>query len=242
MNSFSEKSKIALGYYVYGLADPRTGKLFYIGKGIGDRVFSHEIEHDKDPDSEKKKIETIDAIQRDGKEVIRVILNFGLDEQQAFAAEAALINAFNYFEHSKLTNIVAGHHSKEALSVEDFEHENGAELIDPKEIKEKILIIKINNLYERGMEGKELYDSVRGLWKASKNRVETNVEYVFGVYHSLIVAVYRPSRWLVYGENMYRWTREEEILKESKTDCSLKMTDIVLMTIKKSETSIFGNR
>ena len=42
-------------------------------------------------------------------------------DTMAFAAEAALINAFNYVEDTRLTNIVAGHHSAEALTVDDFE-------------------------------------------------------------------------------------------------------------------------
>ncbi len=43
------------------------------------------------------------------------------------------------------------------------------------------------------MDEKLLYNSVRGIWRASKERVKT-VEYVFGVYNSLIVAVFKPSR------------------------------------------------
>lgn len=41
-----------------------------------------------------------------------------------------------------------------------------------------------------------LYDSVRGIWRASLERVKT-VEYVLGVYNSLIVAVYKPTSWYV---------------------------------------------
>ena len=45
MDKFSEKSLIALGnFYVYGLIDPRTNQLFYIGKGKDNRVFEHEKE------------------------------------------------------------------------------------------------------------------------------------------------------------------------------------------------------
>ena len=52
MKNFSEKALQSLnGYYVYALIDPRTDKVFYIGKGIGDRVFNHEIESKKSPES-----------------------------------------------------------------------------------------------------------------------------------------------------------------------------------------------
>ena len=42
------------------------------------------------------------------------------------------------------------------------------------------------------MDDKVLYDAVRGVWRVLKEKVRT-VEYVFGVYNSLIVAVYKPS-------------------------------------------------
>lgn len=48
------------------------------------------------------------------------------------------------------------------------------------------------------MDDNVLYDSVRGVWKASLGRVRT-VEYVFGVYNSLIVAVYKPTQWYDAG-------------------------------------------
>ena len=30
-----------LGYYIYGLQDPRDRKIFYLRKGTGNRVFQH---------------------------------------------------------------------------------------------------------------------------------------------------------------------------------------------------------
>ena len=41
---FSELAKEKLKYYVYSLSDPRNGEIFYIGKGINNRVFEHELE------------------------------------------------------------------------------------------------------------------------------------------------------------------------------------------------------
>lgn len=134
-------------------------------------------------------------------DVKKIIFNWNLTEAEAFAAEASLINAFNYVSDTGLTNIVAGHHSAEALSVEDFEKIYGAEELRAEDVKHRIMVIKINNLYRRNMPEKELYDAVRGLWKVNHKRAQS-VEYVFGVYKSLIVGVYKPTRWYMCNNDI----------------------------------------
>lgn len=212
MDTFSEKSLLSLGdYYVYGLIDPRTNQIFYIGKGTGNRVFEHEKESLNSPNSDKLKLKTISKINALGLDVKKIIINSNLTETEAFAAEAALINAFNYVSGARLTNIVAGHHSAEALSVEDFEKIYGAEELREEDVKHKILVIKINKLYRRNMSDYELYDSVRGVWRASMNNARS-ATYVFGVYNSLIVAVYKPTRWYKCKEAPEKRPRQDEIL------------------------------
>lgn len=209
MERFSEKSLLSLGdYYVYGLIDPRSKQIFYIGKGAGNRVFEHEKESISSPDSEKLKLKTIAEIKAEGLDVEKIIINCNLTEEEAFVAEAALINAFNYISDIGLTNIVAGHHSAEALSVDDFERIYGAEELQESDIKHKIMVIKINKLYYRGIPDDVLYDAVRGVWRAALSRVKT-VDYVFGVYNSLIVAVYKPTEWFVCKEAPDKLPRQD---------------------------------
>lgn len=144
MNSFSEKSLLSLGdYYVYGLIDPRNKKIFYIGKGTGNRVFEHERESILNPDSEKLKLKTIADIKSEGLEVEKIIINSNLTESEAFAAEASLINAFNYISDIGLTNIVSGHHSSEALSVEEYEKEYGAVELEQSDIRHPRLFFPV---------------------------------------------------------------------------------------------------
>lgn len=197
INGFSEKALESLdGFYVYALIDPRNNKVFYIGKGTENRVFSHEIESGKSPKSEKSKLQKIQEIEKDGFSVKRVIVNWGLSEPEAFVSEATLINLLNYIPDMRLTNEVSGHHVHEALSVEDFELHYGAVPLKKEDIKHSILVIKINKLYRRNMSKEELYDSVRGYWNASLKSIrDKKVEYVFGVYNGLIVAVYKPDEW-----------------------------------------------
>ncbi|MDU2375990.1 hypothetical protein [Anaerococcus vaginalis] len=214
MDRFSEKSLISLGeYYVYGLIDPRTKQIFYIGKGKKNRVFEHEKEIITSPDSEKLKLKNILEIKDAGLEVEKIIINSNLNEEEAFAAEASLINAFNYIKDTRLTNIVAGHHSSEALSVNEFERIYGAVELKEKDINHRILVIKINKLYQRNMDANVLYNAVRGVWRISKERVKT-IDYVFGVYNSLIVAVYKPSKWFVCKEAEDKLPRQDIILTD----------------------------
>lgn len=214
VNGFSEKSLLALGdFYVYGLVDPRNHQIFYVGKGCRNRVFEHEKESLKSRNSEKWKLKTIDEIKSAGLEVEKIIINCGLTEDEAFVAEAALINALNYTSNTGLTNEVSGHHSKEALSVENFERKFGAEELQEKDLKHRIMFIKINRLYKRDMPEEELYDIVRGVWSANIENAK-KAEYVFGVYNSLIVAVYKPTKWYrcneVVPEQLPRQNRELE--------------------------------
>lgn len=186
MDRFSEKSLLSLGdYYVYGLIDPRSKQIFYIGKDTKNRVFEHEKESLGSPDSEKLKLKTIADIKNAGFEVEKIIINSNLTEEEVFAAEA--------------------------LSVDEYERINGASPLEEKDIRHKILVIKINRLYQRGMDEKVLYDAVRGVWRVSKEKVRT-VEYVFGVYNSLIVAVYKPSEWFVCKEAKDRLPRQDIVL------------------------------
>ena len=194
---FSEKAVEQLnGFYVYALIDPRNNQVFYIGKGIGNRVFSHEIESGKSPKSEKAKLKRIQEIEAAGFDVKRVIVNWSMTESEAFAAEAALINMLSFLSTDMLTNAVAGHHVHEAMTVEDFDLLYGAEHLKQEDIQHSIMVIKINKLYRKGMNPKELYDIVRGNWRASMVSIQKrNVEYVFGVYNQLIVTVYKPDEW-----------------------------------------------
>lgn len=83
MNRFSAKVTEQLKFYVYLYIDPRTEKVFYIGKGRGNRVFSHLRTQD---DSEKTRI--ISEL-RDLKLQPRIeLLKYGLTEQEAFLVEA----------------------------------------------------------------------------------------------------------------------------------------------------------
>lgn len=63
----------------------------------------------------------------------------------------------------------------------------------------------------------------RGVRRASKEKVRT-VEYVFGVYNSLIIVVYKPSRWFVCIETKDKLPKQDIVLKP-KTENRLFFVD-----------------
>src|SRR5207302_11488149 len=93
---FSPEVIEKLQHYVYRLIDPRNGETFYVGKGVGNRVFEHARgERGLSEDAElSEKLTRIRRIRRDGFEVAHVIHRHGLGQETAFEVEAALIDAY----------------------------------------------------------------------------------------------------------------------------------------------------
>lgn len=104
IESFPSEVVRKLKTYVYRLIDPRNGETFYIGKGRGDRIFSHiRGEQKLGGDDLNNRLKRIREIRLSGCEVAHVIHRHGMDDRTAFEVEAALIDAY-----SGLTNVVSG--------------------------------------------------------------------------------------------------------------------------------------
>jgi len=104
VDSFPPEVAHKLKTYVYRLIDPRNGETFYVGKGKGNRVFSHiHVEQSLEGDDPDNKVKRIREIRLAGFEVAHVIHRHGMDDKNAFEVESALIDAY-----PGLTNIVGG--------------------------------------------------------------------------------------------------------------------------------------
>lgn len=181
-----------LGYYVYALIDPRDKKVFYIGKGKGNRIYMHVLASESIEAKEVEKIKTIHAIRAAGKEVQHMVIRHGLTETEAFAVEAALIDYVGTVQKVNLTNIMSGHHSNEvgARTIEDIEIQYEA----PKAIfEEPMLLIRVNRLYRPGISAKELYDATRMQWRVGPRAFK--ITYVCAVYLGIIREVYEIKAW-----------------------------------------------
>lgn len=92
------------GRYVYVLIDPRSDRIFYVGKGTGDRARQHEREAALDRGVNEAKRATIRSIHADGLRAVIGIVGSGLTESEALRLERALIVR----AHKRLVNISHG--------------------------------------------------------------------------------------------------------------------------------------
>lgn len=228
---FSQKTKEELKYYVYVLIDPRDNKVFYVGKGNANRVFSHISESVENP-RDTEKLETIRAIKKDNQKVKHYIIRHGLEESEAFLVESVLIDFLtfkDFSEVSKITNIVAGHHSFDQgiKTVEECEILYNCKELDCKDIKHNILVININKTYNIGKKKSrnpiydrpDIYEATRGWWVLNIDRAK-NIDYVLAEYKGIIRAIFEPQKWLQNIENRgkTRWgfegyeVRDKEVL------------------------------
>lgn len=99
IQTFAEVGKM-LNYYVYLLVDPFTNKIFYVGKGENDRVFSHVNDVIKkfkngSLDNPTTKEQIIADILGQGKSPDMYIVRYNLEEREAFLLESTLIELLN---------------------------------------------------------------------------------------------------------------------------------------------------
>jgi|SRR5688572_2738284 len=205
MKITSEVAKI-LKSYVYIYIDPRNGKPFYIGKGKGNRLFSHLRAQS---DIEKKKVAKISEIRRNGKEPRIEILRYGLSDLEAHLVEAASIDLIG---KARLTNLMAGHHEG---SFGRITSQRVISMLTAKKVKvkHKAILITINKLYRSDMSPEELYEVTRGIWKVGEiNR--NKVEFAMALYQGIVLEVYRIKQWYPAGTLKYK-TRDTSHFKNS---------------------------
>jgi uncharacterized protein len=225
VDRFSEKTIELIKYYVYALIDPRDDKIFYIGKGKGNRVFAH-LNGALDYPDESDKINLIREIISAGNNVKHYIIRHGIDdEKRAFEIESTIIDflTFDDYKHlSNITNKVAGHHTwdRGIKRVNEIEQLYAGEQIDERNVCHNLLLININFSYKQGI---SLYEATRKNWKLSMARA-MNVDYVCSEYRGIIRAIFKPHKWHnTEGENRIYFEGEEVFDKEI-TDLYLNKT------------------
>ncbi len=173
--------------YVYRLIDPRNGETFYIGKGKGDRVFSHiRGEKELEDDELDFKLKRIREIRVAGFEVAHVIHRHGMDNRTAFEVEAALIDAY-----PGLTNTAGGAGSNDygAMHAREIIDRYGAE---PAAFQHRVLLISVNR---SASEASSLYEAIRYAWKIIRPKA-IKAEVILATLQGLIVGAFIADNWL----------------------------------------------
>jgi hypothetical protein len=173
-----------LGTYVYLYIDPRSNKVFYVGKGTGNRAFSHLSD-----DSESEKVRYIQALREQGLVPLIEILVHGLTDDAAKKVEASTIDLLGI---ETLTNIQRGYESRsygrmgcdQILSL--YVHKKVV-------ITEPCILVKINQSFRHGMGAVELYDATRSAWPLGPDK--DKAVYAMAIYEGIVQEVYSIAGW-----------------------------------------------
>lgn len=203
MSFFNAMVTAELKAYVYALADPNFSgnlaeRIFYIGKGRGNRCFNHaRIERglgDAPLDEREHKLSTIREIHSQGKEVDVLIVSHGMTDQQALGLEAVLIPLLGE------ANKVSGHGNQLLWLTRnqvDERYDKPVERSSIDLLRGNIVFVSLNQqdverLSQPGAEA-ELASSTLGDWNLAEHKSRL-VDCVIGVKYGLVVSVYRTEK------------------------------------------------
>lgn len=176
-----------LGFYVYLLLDPRTDKVFYVGKGCGKRVLAHLTAN-----GESRRVALVNELRAaDFGPRLEILAHKLPDEETALRIEAAVIDLCGLGE---LTNKVRGWRSIQLgrVSLKELVSYYAAK---PVKVTDPVLLIRINKLYRHGMSADELYDATCGIWRLGRRR--DGAKYALAVFEGVVREVYvvKPGSW-----------------------------------------------
>jgi hypothetical protein len=183
------------------LIDPRSNKVFYVGKGKGNRLYQHVIGTLSGKEKITKKVKLIQEIREKGLNVKHKVVRHGLTEKEAFEVESSLIDVIGI---ENLTNIVSGHHKNERgiMNIEDIKIQYEAE---QAEINHKVMLININQFFKYDMSEEALYKATRGNWIVGERR--NSINYALATYKGIIREVYKIDFWEKLEQSKrYRFT------------------------------------
>lgn len=189
---FDNKTCEYLGYYVYTLIHPKTNKPFYIGKGIGNRVFNHKHCALNTEDSSLK-LDIIREITSSNLEVKHIIIRHGLTEKEAFEVEASLIDLGNYLGFD-LSNIMEGHYAENRglMTSDEIIRRYNAKPLNT--LLHPAIIININKKYSRGNSSEDIYLATKEAWVVGKQKRDIT-KYALSEYAGIIIEVFEIKEW-----------------------------------------------
>ncbi len=215
-SKFDDVAEKEIKFYVYALVDPRDKRIFYIGKGLGNRWYHHITDAVKTAsDLSSLKLKTIQDIHSAGKKVEIYIVRHGIENEKiAYEIEAAVISACELIQDFgigksavELSNIAGEHGSdKGVMSTVDIQAIYNAGEAPP--ISEPVAILKISKRWKFGMSSADLMESTWGWWPYRKEM--NQAKFAFGVSAGIIRGVYRIEKWRERVEGDRGWVSGEK--------------------------------
>lgn len=216
--TFKQSVIEGLKYYVYALVDPRDNSIFYVGKGIGNRIYQH-VQAALIDDSQNLKLSTIIDIMTVGLDVKYYIIRHNMTEQEAYLVESSIIDLLTYPDFNTdyiLSNIVRGHHQwNEGIKTD----EEINILYDCPKIEpipgDRLLLVSLNKSYMQSKASGVYrrandYESARKYWKLSSDKAD-KVDYILGIYRGIVRIVIH-----VKGSSMCSVAEDGTIFKKPR--------------------------
>ena len=180
--------------YVYLYVDPLDDKIFYIGKGINNRVFDH-LNEAEDESRDSAKVRKIRDVWKSGNDVMLRLHRFGMTDEAASHVEASLIQLYPDSE-----NDVEG---KSTLTLGDrlVEDVISQKSRKPAQIDFPAVLINIRKEWLRIrptlsklVDQNQLYQSTRTAWEGQPKR-HRSVTYAILVAFGIVRQVYTIKSW-----------------------------------------------
>ncbi len=188
---FSSSVIKELKYYVYIYSHPIANEIFYVGKGKGNRVFSHLEDY-----GDNKKNHIINELRKQNLDPKIEILVHGLeDEKTSLRVESSIIDLLGI---QNLSNKQSGYKSATfgRMSIEQVNSSYDKQKI---EIIEPSVLIRIKQAFRYSMTEIELYDYTRGHWRLNPERAK-KAKYGFAIYEGIIQEIYEIINWYKAGQ------------------------------------------
>lgn len=184
-----------LGWYVYALRDPRSGRVFYVGKGRGERIAAHRREAGANPQAENAKLQTLREIEADGQAADLLFLRTDIPNSEiAYTVEQAVIDAFLADGHP-LTNLVRGHDSDTfgLASLDAMVARHRAIPCPP--IDAPLIMVKMQRWWRPDSTAADIYRYTRGNWKIGPGVRAQSPLFCLGVAYGVVRGAYRVESW-----------------------------------------------
>lgn len=216
---FSQATINAIQSYVYAITDDQD-RIFYVGKGVGNRVFDHveevrrRLKENKEfgsVDSEEEqddadspispKQEIIAKMLQSNIEPKKYIIREGLTSEQAHLIEAAVISVLEWQFGGELTNQIAGHGTAHfgLKTVEELEATKGEPFcidhLPCLEEGDEVIAINVNRRWAEIVNGtKTLIEIAKGDWRISVERAN-KCKYAVIHANGIVRGVFKIEKW-----------------------------------------------